>query len=193
MVLASCRLRYALTVFFALSPYEVPKLGVLQAQSGFHRSRRDRSEQGGTPPRYRPSYRAPPVNSRVSRASNRSQPPVASRRPQHRPAPHVSQGFRPAPRPGLAPGFPHTALGVRPEDPFRVALLPCLIPHFRGDWSGVERAAMPPQRPVECRASEDLPQHAASPAFALGMAVPRLLVRPRRHPGEYSPRIATPP
>ncbi len=34
------------------------------------------------------------------------------------------------------------------------------------------------------------PPARSSPGFALGMAVPRLLVRPRRHPGRFVPRIA---
>jgi len=56
-----------------------PQAGQLGAEREFH------------PPRYRPSYRAPRVMfSPVSRASSLPQPPVASRRPQHRPAPHAS-------------------------------------------------------------------------------------------------------
>ena len=61
------------------------------------------AERGSHPPCYRPSYRAPPVmNSRVSGASTRAQPPVASRRPQHRPAPHRSSRY----------GFPASPGGI---------------------------------------------------------------------------------
>jgi hypothetical protein len=67
---------------------------------------------------------------------------------------------RPRPRGGFAPPFPRSALGVHPEDPFRVAQRLALDP---SRWSAVE-GGCPLQRRVWCRASEDFPPHAAHPA-----------------------------
>jgi len=57
------------------------------------------------------------MNSRVSGASTRAQPPVASRRPQHRPAPHRSSryGFPASPGGDLHPRSLAQLPGFTPE------------------------------------------------------------------------------
>jgi len=75
---------------------------------------------------------------------------------------------RPTPRGGFAPPFPRSALGVRPEDPFRVAQRLALDP---SRWSAVE-GGCPLQRRVWCRASQDFPRHAAHPAEGGGGGSP---------------------
>ena len=123
------------------------------------------------PPRYRPSYRAPPVmNSRVSGASTRAQPPVASRRPQHRPAPHRSSryGFPASPEgdshplshaqpPGFAPGTLYASPNHQTPSPLGLRVR---------SKEGVL------QRRVWCRASQDFPRHAAHPAEREGWQSP---------------------
>jgi hypothetical protein len=148
--------------------------------SGYHGTAGRAKSPGGVlgaewelhPPRYTPSYRAPRVMfSPVSRASNRSQPPVASRRPQHRRAPHTSQGYKFTLSHGpdshrvshaQPPGF-------GPRDPFRVAQRLALD---SSRWSAVEPRAEPPERRVRCRASQDFPRHAARPAEREGWQSP---------------------
>jgi hypothetical protein len=66
---------------------------------------------------------------------------------------------RPTPRGGFAPPFPRSALGVHPEDPFRVAQRLALDP---SRWSAVE-GGCPLQRRVWCRASQDIPPARGSP------------------------------
>ena len=77
--------------------------------------------------------------------------------------------------------FPAVSPGGLPPGPFPGRPISPPIP--RGMWIAVEPEAVPPERRVWCRASQDFPRHAAHPAFALGVAAPRLLVRPRHHPG----------
>ncbi len=157
---------------YGLSPYEVPQIGVPR------HSRASRSP-GGTlgaewelhPPRYRPSYRAPPVmNSRVSGASTRAQPPVASRRPQHRPAPHTSQGYRFTPsREGDShPRSLAQPPGFGPGDPVRVAQR--LTPSPLGLRVRSKEGVL--QRRVWCRASQDVPPARGSPGRAEGWQPP---------------------
>jgi len=70
----------------------------------------------------------------------------------------------PIPWPGLSPGFPRSALGVlTPQDPFRVAQPSPPIP--RGMWIAVEPEAVPPERRVECGASQDFPPAPRFPGF----------------------------
>ena len=66
---------------------------------------------------------------------------------------------RPIPRGGFAPPFPRSALGVRPEDPFRVAQRLALDP---SRWSAVE-GGCPLQRRVECCTSQDIPPACSFP------------------------------
>lgn len=89
----------------------------------------------------------------------------------------------PIPRGGLASPFPGPALGVCPRT---LSVSPNLVPLSRG---GLQSKGHTPQRCVWCCASQDFPRHAAHPAFAIGLAGPRLLVRPRRHPGRFVPSI----
>jgi hypothetical protein len=126
----------------ALSPYEVPELGVLQARPGFHGPQAGGSEQGGgrTLPVtglaiVRPRFLPPPSRSRGGGSSG-WQALQISLGPL---VPHdtLSTGVlrtrdgamgSPIPWPGLAPGFPRPALGVCPQDPFRVAQPAPLLP-----------------------------------------------------------------
>jgi len=161
--------------FCGLSPYEVPKLGVLQPGGGLHGPQAACLGAGreSHPPRYWPSYRAPPVMaSRVSGASSLPRPPGALRHPQHRPAPHASRSYGFTPRRGWDshPLSQAQPWGFCPHDHFRVAQR--LAPDPSGLWSAVEPKAVPRTRCVECRASQDFPRHAASPAFPQGAATP---------------------
>jgi hypothetical protein len=114
-----------------------------------------------------------PRLTRVGGASNRAQPPVASRRPQHRPAPHTSQGYRFT----LSRGGDSHPLSLAqplrftldPRDPVRVAQRLALD---SSRWSAVEPRAEPPERRVWCRASQDFPRHAAHPAEREGWQPP---------------------
>jgi len=89
---------------------------------------------------------------------------------------------RPIPRGGLAPPFPRSALGFRPEDPFRVAQRLVLDP---SRWSAVE-GGCPLQRRVECCASQDIPPARSFPGRREGWRPLLLHVRPRHHPGSGS-------
>lgn len=119
------RLRYALAACMALSPYEVPELGVLQARPGVHGPQAGGSEQGGG--RTLPVTGLAVVRPRLAFPGQRGlQSPSAPWCLTAPSAPACSAHVmglwvHPIPWVGLAPTFPRSALGVRPQDPFRVA------------------------------------------------------------------------
>jgi hypothetical protein len=145
----------------ALSPYEVPELGVLQARPGFHGPQAGGSEQGGG--RTLPVTGLAIVRPRFGFPGRRGlQSPSAPWRLATPSAPACSAHVmglwvHPIPWPGLAPGFPRPVLGVGPPGPFpgrptcRFPLLP------KGMRIAVEPGAVPPERRVECGASQDVP------------------------------------
>jgi hypothetical protein len=139
------------------------------------------AERGSHPPRYRPSYRAPQV---IRYGSPRPPPVFPGQRGFQSPsapcrlaatsAPacsaHVIEVCVPSmPWPGLAPGFPRSALGVRPEDPFRVAQHRALGPP-RLDCGRAGGYA--PTRRVWCCTSPHFRRHAAHPAEGGGGGLP---------------------
>ncbi|APD10591.1 hypothetical protein A0O31_02575 (plasmid) [Thermus brockianus] len=112
--------------------------------------------RGSHPPRYRPSCRAPPVVPGQRGLQSPSAPWCLAAPSAPACSAHVmGLWVHPIPWVGLSPTFPRSALGVRPQDPFRVAQPSPPIP--RGMWIAVEPEAVPPERRVECGASQDFP------------------------------------
>lgn len=138
--------------------------------------------RGSHPPRYRPSYRAPPVVPGQRGLQSPSAPWCLTAPSAPACSAHVmGLWVHPIPWVGLSPTFPRSALGVRPQDPFRVA-------QSRPRSLGVcglrsNRRLCPRSAALSAGRARIFPRHPASPAFALGVAAPRLLVRPRHHPG----------
>ena len=89
-----CRLRYVQDAFFALSPYEVPELGVLQARPGFHGPQAGwfGEEREFHPPLFDLAIVGPPVV-RVGARAGLPPGPTPSRAHDHRPPPHASWGY----------------------------------------------------------------------------------------------------
>lgn len=187
------RLRYALAACVALSPYEVPELGVLRARPGLHGPQAGGSEQRGS--------RTPPVTGlaivrpRLSGAGLPSRFPWSAGPPVSL-SPLVPRGTlstgllrtrdgamgSPHPVGGPFTHFPAVSPGgFDPQDPFRVA-------QSRPRSLGVcglrsNRRLCPRSAALSAGRARIFPRHPASPAFAIGVAAPRLLVRPRHHPG----------
>ena len=160
------RLRYALAACVALSPYEVPELGVLQARPGLHGPQAGGSEQRGS--------RTPPVTGlavvrpRLSGAGLPSRFPWSAGPPVSL-SPLVPRGTlstgllrtrdramgSPHPVGGTCTHFPAVSPGGSPPGPFPGRPISPPIP--RGMWIAVEPEAVPPERHVECGASQDFP------------------------------------
>lgn len=160
------RLRYALAACVALSPYEVPELGVLRARPRLHGPQAGGSEQRGS--------RTPPVTGlaivrpRLSGAGLPSRFPWSAGPPVSL-SPLVPRGTlstgllrtrdramgSPHPVGGTCTHFPAVSPGGSPPGPFPGRPISPPIP--RGMWIAVEPEAVPPERRVECGASQDFP------------------------------------
>lgn len=159
----------------ALSPYEVPELGVLQARPGLHGPQAGGSEQRGS--------RTPPVTGlaivrpRLSGAGLPSRFPWSAGPPVSL-SPLVPRGTlstgllrtrdgamgSPHPVARTFTGFPAVSPGgFDPPGPFPGRPISPPIP--RGMWIAVEPGAVPPTRRVECGASQDFPPAPRFPGF----------------------------
>jgi len=92
---------------------------------------------------------------------------------------------RPIPRGGFAPPFPRSALGVRPEDPFRVAqrLTPSPLGLRVRSKGGLPPSAAFGAAPARISPGTQLTRQSG------GVAAPHTHVRPRRHPGRFAPSL----
>jgi len=90
---------------------------------------------------------------------------------------------RPMPRGGLSPPFPRSALGVRPEDPFRVAqrLAPSSLGYGVRSKEGVPSSAAFGAAPARISPGTRLTRQRGE------VAASRPHVRPRHHPGSRFP------